>query len=83
MKTSAIISTPKPAPLKYPYLGIYKQDRSFIVFFTKQDNGVVVHKVLAGSAWSLGFTPSDLGGTWTESLFEPLPPGSTVTLIQE
>lgn len=61
---------------KYPYLGLnHINDKTYVVFFTEPDHGVVVLNETDSKEINFGMI-----GNFDESLFEPLPPDQCVRL---
>ena len=60
----------------YPYLGrTYIDGKQYVVFFTEEDYGVVVHDETENEKIKLG-----LNGSFAEEKFEPLPPDVQISI---
>lgn len=60
----------------YPYLGRnYVDGKQYVVFFTEEDTGVVVHDETESDSIKLG-----LNGSFAEEVFEPLPPDVQISI---
>lgn len=59
---------------EYPCLGIFKGTKDFIVLFTADKQGVVVHTIT--EAWKLG----ELCNAWKMEMFTKLPKDQNITL---